>query len=50
MALKLRDWFLTVAFFTLLIAALLLAGFADGSEIEAHDRWYAEVSQEMWCL
>lgn len=50
MAFKLRDWLLTVAFFIMLIAALLLAGFADGPEMEAHDRWYAELSQETWCL
>ena len=50
MALKLRDVLLAVAFFTLLIAVLLLAGYVDGPEIEAHDRWYAELSQETWCL
>jgi hypothetical protein len=50
MALKLRDVLLAVAFFTLLIAALLLAGYLDASEMEAHDRWYAEQQTRSWCL
>jgi len=50
MALKLRDALLAVVFFTLFIAVMLLAGYVDAPEIEAHDRWYAQVSQETWCL
>jgi hypothetical protein len=50
MAFKPRDALLAVALFILLIAALLLAGYIDAPEIEAHDRWYAELSQETWCL
>jgi hypothetical protein len=47
---KLRDWLLTVAFFIMLIAALLFAGWLDGPEIEAHERWYAEQQTKVWCL
>jgi len=50
MTLKLRDVLLAVAFFTLLIAVLLLAGYVDAPEIEAHDRWYAEQQTRSWCL
>ena len=50
MVLKLRDALLAVVFFTLLIAVLLLAGYIDGPEIEAHDRWYAEQQTKVWCL
>ena len=50
MSRTLRDVLLAVVFFTLLIAVLLLAGYIDGPEIEAHERWYAELSQETWCL
>jgi type II secretory pathway component PulL len=33
-----------------LLSAMLLAGWLDGPEIEAHEQWYAEQSQRTWCL
>ena len=50
MAFKLRDALLAVALFLLFMAIMLLAAWIDTPEIEAHDRWYAELSQDTWCL
>lgn len=33
-----------------LVACMLLAGWVDGAEIEAHDAWYAEQTTRTWCL
>ena len=33
-----------------LLSAMLLAGWLDAPEIEAHEQWYAEQSQRTWCL
>jgi type II secretory pathway component PulL len=32
------------------VSAMLLAGWLDAPEIEAHEQWYAEQSQRTWCL
>ena len=34
----------------LLLSAMLLAGWLDAPEIEAHAQWYAEQVQRTWCL
>ena len=34
----------------MLISVMLLAGWLDAPEIEAHDRWYAEQQTRTWCL
>jgi type II secretory pathway component PulL len=32
------------------VSIMLLAGWLDAPEIEAHEQWYAEQSQRTWCL
>ena len=33
-----------------LVAVMLLAGWLDAPEIEAHEQWYAEQATKTWCL
>ena len=32
------------------VSIMLLAGWLDAPEIEAHEQWYAEQAQRTWCL